>query len=189
MDLKKSLFYLIPIIISIATFLVVWFLRRYLKGRGKIRCKISELGIIFKKHQDEYPHSIACIYEEAESGSYNIKLGFFNEKDVPIALTNPSIIFERKNKKKIITTIKPETFRFDITEGFNLPSRELCHNGWHGNIKKESGELENVLKSNKAFFVGYLPNGNKEKILILEEPLWNRLDKLSREGIEIKKQF
>lgn len=189
MDLKKSLPYLIPIIISIATFLVVWFLRRYLKGRGKIRCPISELRIIFKKHHNKYPHSIACIYEEAESGSYNIKLGFFNEKDVPIALTNPSVIFERKNKKKIVTTIKPENFYFDITEGFNLPSRKLSHCGWHGNIKKESGELENVLKSNKAFFVGYLANGKKEKILILEEPLWNRLDERSIEGIEIKKQF
>lgn len=189
MDFKKLSPYLINIIGYIGAFFIAWFLGRYLKGRGKIRCPTSELGIIFKKHQDEYPHSIACIYEEAESGSYNIKLGFFNEKDVTTAIMNPSVIFERKNKKKVITTIKPETFRFDIAEGFNLPSRELCHNGWHGNIKKESGELENVLKSNKAFFVGHLPNRKKVKILILEEPLWNRLDERSIEGIEIKKQF
>jgi len=186
MNLNNPLIYLINFVII---FVIGFFLGRFLKGRGKIRCPISELGIIFKKHQDEYPHSIACIYEEAESGSYNIKLGFFNEKDVPIALTNPSVIFERKNKKKVVTTIEPENFCFDITEGFNLPSRELCHNGWHGNIKKESGELENALKSDKAFFVGYLPNGKKVKILILEEPLWNLLDEHSIEGIEIKKQF
>lgn len=183
MDLKKSLPYLIPI----ATFLVIWLLNRYLKGRGKIRCPTCELGIIFKKPHNKYPHSISCIYEEAESGFYNIKLGFFNEKDVPTALTNPSLIFERKDKKKVITNVKPENFYFDIKEGFNLPSRELYHNGWHGDIKKESGELENVLKSNKAFFIGHLPNGKKVKILILEEQLWNRLDKLSIEGIEIKK--
>lgn len=187
MDFKKLSPYLIYFLSYVATFIIAWFLGRYLKGRGKIRCPTSKLGFIFKKHQDEYPHSIACIYKEAESGSYNIKLGFFNEKDVPTALTNPSLIFERKDKKKVITTVKPENFYFDIKEGFNLPSRELCHNGWHGNIKKESGELENVLKSNKAFFVGYLPNGKKVKILILEEPLWNRLDESSIEGIEIKK--
>jgi hypothetical protein len=189
MDINKSLPYLIPIISSTATFIIAWFLGRYLKGRGKIRCKISELRIIFNKHKDEYPHSISCIYEEAESGSYNIKLGFFNEKDVPTALTNPSIIFERKNKKKIVTAVKPENFHFNITEGFNLPSRELHHDGWFGDIKKESGKLENVLKSNKAFFVGYLPNGRKVKRLILKEPLWNRLDERSIEGIEIKNQF
>jgi len=68
-----------------------------------------------------------------------------------------------------------------------LPSRELYHCGWHGNIKKESGELENVLKSNKAFFIGYLPKGEKIKILISKEPLCNRLDKRFRESIEIKK--
>ncbi len=187
MDLIKFLPYVITIIGSILTFLAIWYLRRYLKGRGKIRCPTSELRIIFKKHQDEYPHSISCIYDEAESGSYTIKVGFFNEKDISTALTNPSIIFERKNKKKIVTTIKPENFYFEITEGFNLPSKELYHNGWHGDIKKESGELENVLKSDKAFFVGYLPNRKKVKILILEEPLWNRLDKHSIEGIEIKK--
>jgi len=175
------------IISSILTFLAIWYLRKYLKGRGKIRCKITKLKIIFKKHKDEYPHSISCIYDEAESRSYNIKLGFFNEKDIPTALTNPSIIFERKNKKKIVTTIKPENFYFDFSEGFSLPSKELCHNGWHGNIKKESGKLENVLKSNKAFFVGYLPNGRKVKRLILKERLWNRLDKHSIEGIVIKK--
>ncbi len=189
MDFKKLSPYLIYFLSYAATFIIAWFLGRYLKGRGKIICTIPELRIIFKKHQDEYPHSISCIYKEAESGSYNIKLGFFNEKDVPTALTNPSIIFERKNKKKVITTIKPENFYFEITEGFNLPSRKLSHCSWHGSIKKESGELENVLKSNKAFFVGYLPNGKKVKILILKEQLWNRLDERSIEGIEIKKQF
>jgi hypothetical protein len=187
MDFKKLSPYLIYFLSYAATFFIAWFLGRYLKGRGKIRCTISELKIKFEKYQDKFTHFITCNYEEAESGSYNIKLGFFNEKDVQIALTNPSVIFERKNKKKVITTIKPETFHFDITEGFNLPSRELCHNGWHGNIKKKSGELENVLKSNKAFFVGYLPNGKKVKILILKESLYNRLDERSREGIEIKK--
>jgi len=171
----------------ILTFLVAWFLGRYLKGRGKIRCPFSELNIIFKKHQDKYTHSISCMYKEAESGSYNIKLGFFNEKDVPIALTNPSLIFERKDKKKVITTVKPENFYFDIKEGFNLPSRELRHNGWHGDIKKESGELENVLKSNKTFFVGCLPKGKKIKILISKEPLWNQSDERFKERIEIKK--
>ena len=187
MDLKKSLPYLIPIISSIATFIIAWFLGRYLKGRGKIRCTISELRIRFEKHHNKYPHSITCSYEEAECGSYNIKLGFFNEKDVQIALTNPSVIFERKNKKKVITTIKPDNFYFDITEGFNLPSRELVHHSWHGDIKKESNELENVLKSNKTFFIGYLPKGKKIKILISKEPLWNRSDERFRERIEIKK--
>ena len=183
MDLKNSLLYLIPI----ATFLVAWFLRRYLKGLGKIICTISELNIIFKKPHNKYPHSIACIYKEAESGSYNIKLSFFNKKDIQIALTNPSLIFERKNKKKVITTIKPENFYFDITKGFNLPSSELVHHGWHGNIKKESNELENVLKSNKTFFIGYLPKGKKIKILISKEPLWNQSDERFKERIEIKK--
>jgi hypothetical protein len=82
---------------------------------------------------------------------------------------------------------KPENFYFDITEGFNLPSSQLVHHGWHGDIKKESGKLENVLNSNKAFFGGYLPNRKKAKILILEEPLWNRLDERSIEGIALKK--
>ncbi len=187
MDFKKLSPYLIYFFSYAGTFFIAWFLGRYLKGRGKIRCPTSELNIIFKKHQDEYPHSISCMYKEAESGSYNIKLGFYNEKDIQIALTNPYVIFERKNKKKVITIIKPENFYFDITEGFNLPSRELVHHGWHGDIKKESGELENVLKSNKTFFIGYLPKGKKIKILISKEPLWNRSDERFRERIEIKK--
>jgi len=187
MDLKKYLPYLIPIISSIATFIIAWFLGRYLKGRGKIRCTISELRIRFEKFGDKFEFFKTCNYEEAERGSYNIKLGFFNEKDVQIALTNPSVIFERKNKKKVITTIKPENFYFDIAKGFNLPSSELVHHSWHGNIKKESNELENVLKSNKTFFIGYLPKGKKIKILISKEPLCNRLDKRFRESIEIKK--
>jgi len=187
MNIKKLSPYLINIIGYIGTFIIAWFLGRYLKGRGKIRCPFSDLNIIFKKPHNKYPHSISCMYKEAESGSYNIKLGFFNEKDVPTALTNPSLIFERKDKKKVITTIKPENFYFDIKEGFNLPSRELYHNGWHGDIKKESGKLENVLKSNKTFFVGHLPNGKKVKILISKKPLWNQSDERFRERIEIKK--
>jgi len=187
MDLKKSFPYLIYFLSYATTFIIAWFLGRYLKGRGKIRCTISELRIRFQKHHKEYPHSITCNYEEAESGSYNIELGFFNEKDVQIAIRNPSVIFERKNKKKVITAIKPENFEFAIPKGFNLPSRELFHCSWFGNIEKESGKLENVLKSNKAFFMGYLPNGKKVKILILKEFLYSHLGDYFRESIEIKK--
>ena len=184
MNLNNPLIYLINFVVI---FVIGFFLGRFLKERGKIRCPIFELEIRFEKHHNKYPHSVTCNYEEAESGSYNIKLGFFNEKDVQIALTNPSVIFERKNKKKIFTTVKPEVFHFDITEGFNLPPRELYHCGWHGKIKKESGELENVLKSNKVFFIGYLPNGNKVKILILKELLYSPLKDSYGESVKIKK--
>lgn len=181
MNLNNPLTY---ILISIALFLLYWFLKRFLKSRGKIRCTISELSIEFHEQIDKFGESKTCNFEKADVGFYNIKLDFFNEKDVQIALRNPSVIFERKDKKNFITQIRPHN---DNAEGIDLPSRKLIHYSWSGSIDNIFGELDIAIKADKTFFVGYLPNGREVKKVILKEPLYNQLGERSRYSIKINK--
>jgi len=167
-----------------------WYLRRFLQEKGKIRCKIALFHIDFRTFTDKWGEFKSCQLAEAETGFYTIELDFFSEKDNQIAITKPSLVFKIKNGKKYDIPVSPHYNDFEhngVKGGFNLPSRKLTRISWMGHIdNKMTGDLEKIINSKKAVFVGYLPNGKKVKKVILTRPIKGSLSSYFPESIEIE---
>jgi hypothetical protein len=182
MDIIKPATYVLSYIV---TLLIGWLLGRFLKTRGKIRCDLVKWEIGFHKPNGQGGFE-PCIYKEAESSFYGIELDFFNEKDVQTALKNICVIFE--SAKKIRIRIAPKDyFHGDTNKSIiNLPPRKLIRFGWSGIISGfQRNDLDNVINSKRAYFLGFLPNGRKIKKQIIKAPLINKLDKRFQKSIEI----
>lgn len=149
------------IISSIVSGIIVWFVTRFLKGRGKIRCEISDWKLNLLR-QNERGSFRVCSSNEAAMAEYSLQLQFFNEKELQTGLRNISLVFQKKRNK--LLEIHPKQLsgsEYQIVDVINLPSREFISVKLRGTIQKPS--LSELIKSDIVYFVGYLPNGKALK--------------------------
>jgi len=170
LDLTNPLHYLIigVAIVLVSTTLVFgirWLSKQMSKGRRKIRCHLKRVWASPRK-PDGYGGNVPCSYEEATHVEYSVSLDIFNEKEIPIVIRNPLVIFEKKNKG--VERIAKKTITHFL-EGANitLPPNKPVEYNMYGTLRE--GELSAywvIIGSTRFYLEGSLPNNKKIKIHI-----------------------